>query len=397
MMYFILQLLLVTGFLVPVLCLVPMEYPVYHSQPDEDGFARNHLLMEEVLLQISSELPPLESENCCSFVASLFTDYPLFQLESFDNNSRYINTGVVPVKISSESTDSASLPDNILLTLKNVSASISKFKTGASCRNISQSYSLPLPSAYYTLGNDGGSTFQVYCDMEGINCDGEAGWMRVAKVDITKLGSTCPEGLHQENISGTFYCGRSASSGECASTTFSVHNITYNQVCGRLKGFRYGTPSGYETYPYYTNLDDAEGWYVNGISISQGDPQNHIWTYATGFHTSQDYSDPTSTDCPCDVDADYTYFDIPAMIGEDYYCDPGKNNAVVDNVGPTGPLWIGKQCGGVQGHCCNPKMPWFFKTLYQPASNDIELRVCSDTGYLSEDTPLITEVELFVR
>ena len=38
---------------------------------------------------------------------------------------------------------------------------------------------------------------QVYCDMEGANCGGEGGWTRVAFINMTKPGATCPQGLEQ--------------------------------------------------------------------------------------------------------------------------------------------------------------------------------------------------------
>ena len=44
----------------------------------------------------------------------------------------------------------------------------------------------------------------------------------------------------------------------------------------------------------------------------------------------------------------------------------------------------------------NPKMPWFIKTLNETVNENIELRVCGDTDYLNEDTPLDI-IELYIR
>ena len=38
--------------------------------------------------------------------------------------------------------------------------------------------------------------------MEGTHCGGEGGWTRVAYIDMTQSGATCPQGLTQQNISG---------------------------------------------------------------------------------------------------------------------------------------------------------------------------------------------------
>ena len=41
---------------------------------------------------------------------------------------------------------------------------------------------------------------EVYCDMEGSNCGGEGGWMRVADIDMTIPGTNCPEGLYMYDL-----------------------------------------------------------------------------------------------------------------------------------------------------------------------------------------------------
>ena len=53
------------------------------------------------------------------------------------------------------------------------------------------------------------------------------------------------------------------------------------------------------------------------------------------------------------------------------------------------PLWDGQNCNGPESTCCtNPNIPWFLKTLNETATDNIELRVCSDQGLPNEDTPL---------
>ena len=64
--------------------------------------------------------------------------------------------------------------------------------------------------------------------MEGMNCDDKEGWTRVAYLNMTETGTTCPSGLTQTryiNISHDI-CERSnPSSGGCASTFFSTYNL----------------------------------------------------------------------------------------------------------------------------------------------------------------------------
>ena len=64
---------------------------------------------------------------------------------------------------------------------------------------------------------------------------------------------------------------------------------------------------------------------------------------------------------------------------------------------PNDVLWDGEQCDGLEAPCCtHPNMPWFIKAYDQPASDDIELRICSDEGYPNEDTPL-NIIELYIQ
>ena len=48
-------------------------------------------------------------------------------------------------------------------------------------------------SGYYQIQATNGSAVRVYCDMEGTNCGGEGGWMRVAYLNVTDP-SKCPAG-----------------------------------------------------------------------------------------------------------------------------------------------------------------------------------------------------------
>ena len=49
-----------------------------------------------------------------------------------------------------------------------------------------------------TLSN--GSIVSVCCDMEGNNCDGKGGWMRVGYLNTSEPGATCPPGMTYDNL-----------------------------------------------------------------------------------------------------------------------------------------------------------------------------------------------------
>ena len=90
-------------------------------------------------------------------------------------------------------------------------------------------------SGHYSL-----SSGVLYCDMEGVNCDGRGGWTRVAYLNMTEPGATCPPGLTLQNHSNINHgvCGRNVSyTGGCQSAIFSTYGLNYSKVCGQIRGY----------------------------------------------------------------------------------------------------------------------------------------------------------------
>ena len=79
---------------------------------------------------------------------------------------------------------------------------------------------------------------QVTCDME-LECGGhKGGWTTIAKFDTSK-GDSCPSGWTKITTPGASpksVC-RSGDSAGCDSTIFSTYNITFNKICGQVKGY----------------------------------------------------------------------------------------------------------------------------------------------------------------
>ena len=246
------------------------------------------------------------------------------------------------------------------------------------------------PSGYYQIRVPNGSLVQVYCDMEGTNCGGEGGWMRVAYVNMSQSGATCPQGLTQTTLSGLTLCGRSGPL-ECQSTVFSTLGLNYSQVCGQLRGYQYGSPDAFQTY-YDNSSKTIDNLYVDGVSITYGSPsRKHIWTYANGQYLGI----AQHIICPCNNNSLKVN---PPYVGSDYYCETGDNDKICCEsiLYPNDPLWDGQQCPGEEAPCCtHPNMPWFNKALSETTTEDIELRVCGDEPTTNEDTPLQV-IELFV-
>ena len=230
--------------------------------------------------------------------------------------------------------------------------------------------------------------------MNGTCCDGKGGWTRVAYLNMTESGATCPPGLTQHNYNKINHglCGRPNSLlAGCNSTIFSTLGIKYYKVCGQLRGYQYG-----HTDAFLSLSAGIDSYYVDGVSITYGqNPRTHIWTYASGLR--EDSVDASG--CPCNTGYAGGKNVASPFINNHYYCesglDPGKSWTSV--LYANDPLWDGKNCDSNETSCCtNSKMPWFYRILDDMTEEDIELRMCSDEPTSNERTPLDI-IELYVR
>ena len=105
-----------------------------------------------------------------------------------------------------------------------------------SCKSIFDA-SASAPSGYYHINATNGSLVQVYCDMEGIKCGGEGGWTRIAYVNMTQTGATCPMELNPENYNNKPYCGNYIIGDGCSTAVFPTL-VQYSRVCGRVRGYQ---------------------------------------------------------------------------------------------------------------------------------------------------------------
>ena len=254
----------------------------------------------------------------------------------------------------------------------------------SSCKEILAKY-LATPSGYYWLqSSDHFTSHKVYCDMENERC-GSKGWTRVALVDMSKGARICPGNLTLITTPRRTCGGPNGNIG-CASAIFHTHGISYSQVCGRLRGYQVGVPNAFGPYvndPTNTDL------VMDGVLISHGKAQKHIWAYATGYERTVSYT--SNLICPC---ADPMYDGIiPPFIGNDYYCDSGVESGPVAGKFYTTPLWTGEGCSPPNFCCSHSGMPWFCKTLPVPTTDYIEIRNCHNMDL--EDTALEL-IELYI-
>ena len=247
----------------------------------------------------------------------------------------------------------------------------------SSCASLSSSS----PSGYYWVTASNGSAVRVYCDMT-LSCGNvTGGWMRVAELNMTDTSQQCPSGLVERNETGLRQCQAEGSG--CHSVKYYAANIGYSSVCGRIRAYQVGSTNGFRQYYENQGASTIDSAYVDGVSLTHGNPREHIWTFAAAL---DEQHDNMNSKCPCLFNRD-----LPPFVGEDYFCDAGNEEFMTGETGlQTDPLWDRADC-----LCCgNP--PWFYKQLPQPTTDDIEMRVCKDEDDSNENTA-IEFVNLYIQ
>ena len=230
------------------------------------------------------------------------------------------------------------------------------------------------------------------------SCGGN-GWTRVAYLNMSDLNQQCPSNWNVTTVP-VRSCGRRSRDGNsCDSVIYSVNNLEYSSVCGKILAIQKGVSNAFlaAVFLQHNNVDYA---YVAGISLTHGivGARQHIYTFATAnVQQSSNYS--ALSNCQC-TNTEVTWpYQLPSIIGNDYFCDtgnPGPDNMDVDAFYTEDPLWDGAGCDTISSCCKFNTPPWFCKTLIEPTSDDLEIRLCnaldSDFG-----DKLITFMDIYVK
>ena len=157
-------------------------------------------------------------------------------------------------------------------------------------------------------------------------------------------------------------------------------------MCGRASAYQKATPD------CFVNRDiGIDSSYVDGLSITHGNPRQHIWTYAVGVSTSPTHRDHN---CPC---ASPSGLDPPSFVGTHYYCESGADSAIdLSTYYLSDVLCDGENCPADNTCCSDSNLPWFHRRFNQITQDDIEVRVCTDQGF-DDEAILIINLELFIQ
>lgn len=225
------------------------------------------------------------------------------------------------------------------------------------------------------------------------NC-GAGLWNRVAFLNMSDPSQQCPSVWRLVTTGGVRACGRLDSSvPSCEGLLYSSIS-EYQRVCGRVIGYQFSHPDGFGFRPQDLSINNDTTPYVDGLSITYGQPRNHIWTYASGLSENSTYL--TAANCPCSPESGQG---PPRYVGNNYYCESGNQNTNKDSflfsLYTDDKLYDGEQC---EGTCCSGSRgpPWFSVSLTNPTTESIEVRICGDQPTVDEDTP-IELLEIFVQ
>ena len=272
---------------------------------------------------------------------------------------------------------------NELLELQNGSSLFNSIHP-VSCKDI-KAVQPNSPTGYYHVNSR-----NIYCNMERL-CSTEGGWTRLAYLDMSDNAQNCPSGLQAWFNEGIRVCRRQGNGNGCRSIKFPTNGIIYTQICGRVIGYQKGTTDGVNTH-----INNINGVYIDGVSITRGSPRQHVWSYISGIssNTNSIYS------CPCNTGV-VSSNKVQGFVGEHYYCESGNNvnNANNGKLYTTDPLWDGNDCLSEEVPCCSSskRPPWFFRDYGNATYTDyLELRVCGNEKWGNEDTP-VQLYEIYVK
>lgn len=224
-------------------------------------------------------------------------------------------------------------------------------------------------------------------------------WTRLAYLDMSDPTQQCPTNW---NLISTPVrtCGRSSiTSASCDSAIFPSGGRSYQQVCGRIVAYQIGDPSAF-VGSVRDGRNNIESQYITGLSLTHGaaGARQHIWSFAA--YTSQASANDFARSCDCASPSQswpgQSYID--QFVGNDYFCDTGNTGDRVNEVlFADDPLWDGAGCSGGSNCCEFNNPPWFCKTLPQPTTDDLEIRICNNQPTLTNENTAVEVINIYVQ
>ena len=213
----------------------------------------------------------------------------------------------------------------------------------------------------------------------------------------TSRGDECPTGWTKITTPdvptrpATVVCRSPDDSAGCYPTSFTVNGADFHKICSKVRGYQRTTTDAFGgPRPMGKTIDAA---YVDGVSITLGNPRKHVWTYASGY--SDDISH--TSNCPCSSTSGVGAYQF---VGEHYHCESGTTGDPLqqpsDAYFTADPLWDGNGCVSTNNNCCTDAgLPWFYRQFPTTQQDDIEVRLCVDE-VASNEGITVDQLQLFV-
>ena len=224
---------------------------------------------------------------------------------------------------------------------------------------------------------------------------GGYGWRRAAYLNMSDPTQTCPPDWELITTPRRS-CARpsNATSRSCYSVMFPTQGFQYSQVCGRIIGYQVGEPQAF-VLENVRSPQTIDGPYVDGLSLTYGNPRKHIWTFANALDETTAGNPASRCTCTLPLQPNRS----PLFVGNDYFCETGVSPGQSydeTTFHADDPLWDGEGCGSNSTCCTFNTPPWFCKQLPQPTNADLEMRLCSAHDAAIENTP-IQLAEIYVK
>lgn len=95
---------------------------------------------------------------------------------------------------------------------------------------------------------------------------GGSGWRQVAFLNMTDPNQQCPHSWREYTRDSVRVCGRQESTSYgCSSVKYSPDELEYKCVCGRIKGYQFGSPDSYFRFYNFKKINET---YVDGVSVT---------------------------------------------------------------------------------------------------------------------------------
>jgi len=259
----------------------------------------------------------------------------------------------------------------------------SQYEYFNTCKEILEKFP-DTPSGFYYIIAGPDSYRKVYCEMEKKIC-GEKGWEKFYYLNLVENPTQdCPTNFVKKSYSTPSFdeqpfCEKTTiGNNKCTKTTFSLQEKEYYEVCAKVSGYQYGTPTAFKPYDV-----EYSKFYLDGIQFTHGKEKRHLWSYVIGTSKTYNKDMMNLRDlCPT-VSPNYNW-NIPYYLGNNYYCDSGLYNftSKVDTTTfhSENKLW--------------EVQPWFYTKLPTSLEDYIEIQSC----FIGNDADLkFNNLEIYLR